>query len=164
MFDTQTIRLLFKPECESIIVPMIEITPGAGDTWPDGSTDTLYFCAYDTDLVVNGNTYKSFGFSVVLPTQASSDEISSQAVKIDFENVSQEITEHFRNLQNEARVKLFYVNADSPATEQVSFPNLKLVNMKMTAEQIQCELIFFKFLSTKLTSETYDTDTYPGLL
>lgn len=120
----------------------------------------IYLVNNGTDIVSNGITYSRFPVRLVLPQD---DGESERVVQVTFDNVSLELLDDIRTVTTPINLKLELVLASIPDEVQMSYEELKLVQVSYNLQTISAKIIPDDFLNTSLTSEKYAPTNFPGL-
>lgn len=112
------------------------------------------------DITSRSQTFMAFPMLITPP---SDDGESAREVSIEFDNVSLELINEFRQITSPADVKIEAVLASDPDQVQISYEELKLRNITYDKQRIRAKLYMDSFLNVELTSETYGANNFPGL-
>jgi hypothetical protein len=120
----------------------------------------IRFVNNKSDIVSRGDNYVAFPVRVVLPPE---DGESERTVSIEFDNVSQELTDELRSITTPIDVKIELVLASAPDDIEITLDELKLQAIQYNSKRVTGTLVMDGFLNIGLTSETYTPTNYPGL-
>lgn len=122
--------------------------------------DPIYLVNDTQNLVSRGKTYQAFPMRITLPVD---DGETARQVAIEFDNVSLELMNIFRQVTTPIPVTLEMVLASLPDEVQYQISELKIGNIQYNAQVISAKLFMDDFMSVALTSEAYTPSNYPGL-
>lgn len=130
-------------------------------THPDFPTP-IRFVNNSVSIVSNGNTFLPFTFYIGLPVD---DGETQREFTLDFDNTSLELIDEIRSVVGEVQidVKFEMVLASNPNVVEMSFEELKILNVTYNRTRISCRLGIEDFLNTELSSEKYQPTNFRGL-
>lgn len=112
------------------------------------------------DIVSRGDTYQSFPVKITLPAD---DGESAREISMEFDNVSLELLNEIRSVNDNIDVKLEMVLASIPNIVQISIEELKIQSVSYNKSRISAKLYLDNFLNTALSSERYQPSNFPGI-
>lgn len=129
-------------------------------TLTHSSFGTIRLVNNSTDIVSNGNTFTAFPVRLKLPND---DNNTIRKVEIEFDNVSREIIDELRSVQDPIGVSLQLVLASAPSTIEIEYDELQLRAIEYTTENIKGQVLSDDFLNTTLGVEKYAPGNFPGI-
>lgn len=112
------------------------------------------------DITSRGDLYQAFAFKVRL---AADDKDARRDVSVELDNASLEFIDELRSITSPLSVKLELILASQPDVVQIEQGNLKTEGFTYNKTSIRFTLTLDDFLNTKMTSESYDPQNFPGL-
>ena len=112
------------------------------------------------NVTSRGEIYQAFAFKFRL---APDDGEARRDVQIDIDNASLELITELRSVTSPLGVKLEFVLNSDPDTVQMVQDNLRSAGFVYNRSSIKFTLTLDDFLNTKMTSESYDPQNFPGL-
>jgi hypothetical protein len=112
------------------------------------------------DVISRGNTFQAFPFRFRL---SPDDGESRREVSIDVDNTTLEFMDEFRSTTSPLSVTIEMILASTPDTVVQTYDNLKTAGLTYNKTAVKFTLLADDFLNTKMTSESYDPQNFPGL-
>lgn len=112
------------------------------------------------DIVSRGETYTAFPMTITLPVD---DGETERTVQIEFDNTGLELIDEIRSGTDPIDASIEMILASNPDTVQVEVGELKVREVKYTAQKITATLFLDDFLNTEVAFERYTPTNFPGL-
>ena len=112
------------------------------------------------DVVSRGNTFTAFPFNLVLPT---SEPDSPPKAQLTIDNVSREIGQAIRTISSAATVLIEVVRIKALDTLELSFPTLKLQNVRFDVAKVTGDLVSEDLQLEPYPAHTFSPAEFPGL-
>lgn len=120
----------------------------------------LYFVQNNENIVSRGNTHIAYPFEINLPDSIG-DSLPQVTLSID--NVSREIVDAVRNMDDAPSISLEVVLASSPDTVEVGPFPLTVKTVDYDAMKVEFLLTFEESLLDGFPAQRFTPDLYPGL-
>jgi len=112
------------------------------------------------DIISRGDSFTAFPFELVLPT---SDPDSPPRAQLVIDNVSREIGQVIRQIPSAATVLIEVVRLAAPDELELSFPTLKLINIRLDVAKVTGDLISEDLQIEPYPAFTFSPAQFPGL-
>jgi len=113
------------------------------------------------DITSNGNTFTAFPFEIRLP---DSNEDAPPTARLRVDNVSREIGQTIRQITSAASVTIEVVRQEALDTVELSFPSMRLVDVRFDALSVQGDLEFEDLAREPFPARTFSPAEFPGLV
>lgn len=114
----------------------------------------------NVNIESRSNTYIAFPFTIILP---SDNPESPPTARLEIDNVSREIGETIRSISSAPTVLIEVVRTDDFDTLEMSFPQLKLRNVRFDASKVVGDVLSEDIQLEPYPSTTFNPSNSPGL-
>ncbi len=115
----------------------------------------------NVDIVSNGDTYTAFPFEITLPDNLGD---ATPRAKLRIDNVSREIGQAIRLISTPADVTIQVVRQDALDTVEMTWPAMRLTNVRYTALTVEGDLEFENLTREPYPAHTFSPAEFPGLV
>ena len=112
-------------------------------------------------ITSNGDIYTAFPFEITLPDNL---EDAPPRAKLKIDNVSREIAEAIRLISTPADVTIQVVRQDDFDTVEMTWPAMRLTNVRWNALTVDGDLEFENLTSEPYPAHTFSPAEFPGLV
>ncbi len=127
----------------------------------DDLASPIYVAANNEDIVSGGNTFVAFSFDIMLPDNKASAPTSA---RLSIDNVSMEIATSLRSISTPATVTIQIVDAATPNTVEVEYPQFQLTNVRWDALKVTGDLTQENFTVEPYPAGSFTPNSFPGVI
>ena len=153
ILGTNTVIAMFAQETGEVYLTLIKISHPSLSVPLRVTSDAV-------NTVSNGNTFISIPFNITLP---SDEEGSPPKSQISIDNVSKEVVDALRSINNPATLDISIVRAADPDVEEATFFGFQLFNVQGDALQLSAELQIEDITTQQFPSDIFSPARFPGL-
>ncbi len=113
------------------------------------------------EITSDGQTFAAFPFEITLPDNI---EDAPPRARLRIDNVSREIGEAIRLISTAATVTISVVRQDDPDTVEMTWPAMRLTNVRYTALTVEGDLEFENLIAEPYPAHTFSPAEFPGLI
>ncbi len=137
-------------------LPLVLLTIDHDDIDP-----AIRVVANKVDITSNGETFSAFPFEITLPDNL---EDAPPRARLKIDNVSREIAQAIRDISTPADVTIQVVRQDDFDTVEMTWPAMRLTNVRWNALTVEGDLEFENLTSEPYPAHTFSPAEFPGLV
>lgn len=122
--------------------------------------DTVYLVNNTENITSNSQVYTAFPFRLTLSEE---DGEKQTQVLIEFDNVSQDLTDEIRATTSPIPCEIDLILASAPDTYEISLRDLQIREITYDATTIRATLTADDFLNSRFPADSYTPADFPGI-